>query len=355
MSSCYLKTLLCFFLLIFLYSCEEQSLCQNNNDCRGSRICLDGICQYQDDTSYDSQQNEFGGDELVYVEPEEFCSGQSKFQRGELSINPLATTSYVTLMNCCEPFSIVFHTEHLISCNLVLDVMVMGLEYPPERLEIDSLADNSSLGLHCDYCANAEHGGLCELIDGSLSGWIEFKEGEPGESRGVSACLEVAHDGEYDGVRLFANDVPVAGYNDFRRFEIFLLQDETLTTEDVENLPLNSLELGISPILDLVGISYYDRRSHELALAPFTYGNFQYYLPDMTVSGIPFVVVVDGEKIFLGSFASVYSSVIAEVPMIYLDDYELMILELEWFGEGEDPRDNQVILDLLRETGKLVE
>jgi hypothetical protein len=79
------------------------------------------------------------------------------------------------------------------------------------------------------------------------------------------------------------------------------------------------------------------------------------------VQGIPFVVVVRGEKIYLGTFVTAFSSMSFEVPAILADplggDLKTMVIDSGYPGASSgnrpDPRNDERIRTALKAAGKL--
>ncbi|MBK7103678.1 MAG: hypothetical protein IPH62_00125 [Ignavibacteriae bacterium] len=111
------------------------------------------------------------------------------------------------------------------------------------------------------------------------------------------------------------------------RFAIYLLKEDSLRTNDVENISINKLELRSEPILTYDDIVLYDFENHKV----FLRNNLSNYLgKDSTrvfskVFGIPFILVAKGERIYLGSFLPMFSSIGLNTPTIL--DYTINKIE----------------------------
>ena len=75
------------------------------------------------------------------------------------------------------------------------------------------------------------------------------------------------------------------------------------------------LPLASKPIVTDADIIAYDFSKHAMKLEPKALKR----LPSPPVEGIPFVVVVNGERIYLGAFTSSISSVSFDLPVITVD------------------------------------
>ena len=75
------------------------------------------------------------------------------------------------------------------------------------------------------------------------------------------------------------------------------------------------LPLANEPIISADDIVAYDFEKHAMRLKPAALKR----LPRPNVSGIPFVVVVNGERIYPGAFYTMASSITCDVPVIVTD------------------------------------
>jgi hypothetical protein len=157
----------------------------------------------------------------------------------------------------------------------------------------------------------------------------------------------------------FSCDNSVSPEND--RFAMYLLKEDSLTTLDVEKLSISKLELRSKPVFTYEDIISYDSEIHIISLSK----NLRKYLEgDSTkifskILGVPFVVVANGERIYLGSFVTLISSWLPNTPIIRewpIDDEEksIAIEKAPNYDENSfvDVRNDNRILTALK--GKLV-
>jgi hypothetical protein len=102
-------------------------------------------------------------------------------------------------------------------------------------------------------------------------------------------------------------------------FAMYLIAD----LPDARTLARNSgqwkeLPLVRTPVISEVDIVSYDFSRHAMRLRPETIKR----LPKPSVFGIPFVVVVKGERIYAGAFYSSFSSIPFALPVIVVDGSE---------------------------------
>jgi hypothetical protein len=100
-------------------------------------------------------------------------------------------------------------------------------------------------------------------------------------------------------------------------FAIYQLIDPSLTASQVWNEPLESLVLAESPFLSTKDLKSYKWQTHEFAVIPSV--DSQLALMGRTLGptgGVPFVVVVGNDRIYLGAFWYLHSSLMPQVPFI---------------------------------------
>jgi len=140
-------------------------------------------------------------------------------------------------------------------------------------------------------------------------------------------------------------------YKIYDGFNIFLLKDENMTANTASKQELSNLELQIRHWVSSNDIEYYDYSAHIIYL--------KYELKiHISTFGKPFVVVVNGERQYLGALWSGFSSsyylgpVINVHPRFYPDDIIHISLEQYLPQQSQDPRENDEIRDALKSTGK---
>jgi len=105
------------------------------------------------------------------------------------------------------------------------------------------------------------------------------------------------------------------------RFSIYLLENDTLTTINVEEQILSDIKLKDNPIIQFDDIIGYQVADHKVYLNE----KLSYYLGTDSmrvfskIFGYPFVIIANDERIYLGSFISGISSYAPGTPKI-LDD-----------------------------------
>jgi hypothetical protein len=108
----------------------------------------------------------------------------------------------------------------------------------------------------------------------------------------------------------------------------------------------SSIRLSESPLISAADIISYDFAEHSMRLRPEALAR----IPRPPVHGTPFVVVANGERVYLGAFTTCSSSMSFAVPSIMVDRRALvtnqppdtLVIERAYpqpsFGVGPDPR-----------------
>ena len=146
---------------------------------------------------------------------------------------------------------------------------------------------------------------------------------------------------------------------DTNLFAIYLVAgpvDNRLTVHGTGNW--THLPLLRAPIITERNLHAYEWKTHTLRLKG---GMLPASLGRVPVQGIPFVVVAAGEKIYLGTFMTTFSSMAVAVPAIVADpirgDLATMVIDRTYpggdSGPGPDPRNDERIRRALEAAGKL--
>jgi hypothetical protein len=121
------------------------------------------------------------------------------------------------------------------------------------------------------------------------------------------------------------------------------------------------IRLSESPLISAADIVSYDFADHSIRLRSETLAK----IPRPPVAGTPFVVVADGQRIYLGVFTTGISSMSFAVPNIMVDRRvlvtnqapDILVIERAYprpsFGVGPDPRVDQRIKTALVALHKL--
>lgn len=207
-------------------------------------------------------------------------------------------------------------------------------------------------------------------IKSRIKGIMRFKK--PGFLAGAAAVIlllaagmvlltngQSAADGK-DGKNGTNPDMPGINekLNSNERFAIYLVKNAAYTKDAIE-MGLDRIKLEDTPVITDRDMEYYNWSDHSFALSEEALSR----IPRVTVSGLPFVVVVNGEKIYLGAFWTSISSVSTDLPVIDVTMASLGKAPGNPFSISEgypgnrkasiDVRDDDRIFNALKETGKL--
>lgn len=121
--------------------------------------------------------------------------------------------------------------------------------------------------------------------------------------------------------------------------------------------PLSTLALQPYAALDLGTIAYYRQGSHTVG-----FGDIEGIIPALTqqlppvgVNGVPFVVVADGDPIYLGAFMTQLSSVLFDGPAVMVEEITDQGFAISAPPPGGDPRGDARIIQVMTEAGKLAD
>lgn len=137
---------------------------------------------------------------------------------------------------------------------------------------------------------------------------------------------------------------------------IYRHADTTLTSDKVGNKLLESLQLESTPFITARDIRFYHWATHSIEGTPQLDALFDRIATSWgTVFGRPFVVVAQGERIYLGTFWWAYSSLMPQCPHIETISPKPRRIELPPLHQGVDPRSDPRIYRALQNSGILLE
>lgn len=140
-------------------------------------------------------------------------------------------------------------------------------------------------------------------------------------------------------------------------FSIYLLEEKV----DPRTLRYNEgnwdeLKLSREPLITEADIISYDFSKHAMKLKPEAIKR----IPKPPVSGSPFVIVVNEERIYLGAFYTGLSSITCAVPVIVVDrsnqEADILLIERAYppdKGKGSDRRSDERIRKAFSDLKKL--
>ena len=141
----------------------------------------------------------------------------------------------------------------------------------------------------------------------------------------------------------------------------YLLKDSSITASQIINSNIDNLKLAERPFLTYKDLGYYNWVEHSFVINSNKAKTIQNICENnTTVFGIPFVVTVDQERIYLGAFWFLFSSVAPAFPYIYaLIDMEktphILIINKSWDSAKPDLRNDPRIYNTLKKYGLLLD
>jgi hypothetical protein len=148
----------------------------------------------------------------------------------------------------------------------------------------------------------------------------------------------------------------------YEGFALYTLSDSTVTATDAAQKLIGSLILADEPILTDEDLNHYKWNEHSLSLKSEANEKIRKIAKSkQTVFGIPFIVMAKKERIYLGAFWYLFSSVAPTFPTIdvtnyVFKDYNSNVLKIEksWIEDQPDIRGDPRIYQVLQEAGVLI-
>ena len=142
---------------------------------------------------------------------------------------------------------------------------------------------------------------------------------------------------------------------DEKAFGIYLLKDTLIITSDAKKLPLNSLQVQDSPIISIEDIETYNWSEQTMSLTSEAFKRFGSAEGKVkSAFGLPFVVMIDQTKIYLGNIYPAYSSYMHEdLPSIMVAPFTEMRISRAPNKNINDVRMDERIYSVLKNNNKL--
>ncbi len=144
---------------------------------------------------------------------------------------------------------------------------------------------------------------------------------------------------------------------DQKEYGIYLLKDTLAITSDAKKLPLNFLDVQETPIISIDDIEIYDWSKQIISLTSEAFEKFGEVQGKIkSVYGLPFVVMVNGQKIYLGNIYPLYSSYIHEdLPFVAVSPFTKMQISRAPDINIVDVRLDKRIYSILKSKNKIKE
>ena len=321
--------------------------------------CADYVGQQQQPDGSDGfagGDRDAGADAGIDAGPAEFCSGAARVQVDQVWYDSVTVTSEQLLMGCCEGAFLHFHLTEQVGMNLVVMIKFAGGMWEPFEVELDGDLSNPIASV-----CNQDDQWECA----PLTGWLKLEcENDDCYDTGfiISMCATAADPTPFQELRFWVDRLQVMPYSWWERWGIYLLEDPGIDAAQAAGMPLESLNLKFEPQIDLGGIGYYSGSSHTMHIGHWlSSGHLLRDLPEVGVRGVPFVVAVDEQPVYLGAFYSSLSSASFDHPVILIDELEQTtnsaVIHRSYppghQPDTPDPRSAPGIFQLFREAGKL--
>jgi hypothetical protein len=283
-----------------------------------------------------------------------FCTGETaRVQYDGKLPSPAAATAFPSslALDCCMSYGVGWHTEASLGFDIALELIVPATG---ARSADTYAVGGDSRDLRAQlHTSNAMTSTPC-LAHGTARVLKATTSGMPME---VALCLSVdATSTGCAAASLYAPRVALGNYDTYSRFQIFLLEDATLTTEAVQSTALENLTLSARPWVTLGEIAYVEASTGRVGLRPgSSFGQSLRSSLAKLPSNMhrPFVAVADGVRIYLGTFESVISSSRMPGPVIVPEAIADQSFDIV-VSQTPDPRFDARIQTVLTETSRLV-
>ncbi len=141
----------------------------------------------------------------------------------------------------------------------------------------------------------------------------------------------------------------------------YLLKDSQITASQAFNSNIYDLKLAERPFLSYKNLIYYKWSEHSFKIDSNKYIIIKNICENNTsVFGIPFVVTVEQERIYLGAFWFLFSSIATTFPYINepIDNREnpyIFVINKSWDSTKKDLRNDPRIYNTLKKYGLLLD
>jgi hypothetical protein len=138
-------------------------------------------------------------------------------------------------------------------------------------------------------------------------------------------------------------------------FGIYLLKDSMMTTTQAKQIALDSLVINDQSITNINDIVYYQWSDHSVELTKDGFNKFKFTESKIkSTYGLPFIVVANGSKVYLGNIYPYYSSYIhTDLPSIGVSPFISLKIERAPDKSIEDKRNDPRIYIALETNKKL--
>ena len=281
---------------------------------------------------------------------DDFCTGNDSKVSYQGQVMQAPATSYQSslVMDCCQTYGINLHTKPTLDFDLDIETLwsgtdpganpfVVGSSYQPMRALVHGSTDSATATVRADG-------------SGALLTPLSFRD--PFD---LALCLLLqATETTLYGTLIYIPNVTISSVSSGGRFQVFLLNDSTMTTTQAAAQPLDSLTLAQNPLLDLSKITYLSSSTHELGFNPGQKIGEAVQTQLGSSMAFPFVVEADGARVFLGTFVSAVSSVAYPLPSITIQSIQTDTMTFYIPSGSTDPLADARVTTVFTSLGKLI-
>lgn len=143
--------------------------------------------------------------------------------------------------------------------------------------------------------------------------------------------------------------------DDEKAFGIYLLKDTLLMTSDAKKLSIESLQVQETPIIKISDIVEYNWEEQVITLSSEAFERFEGIENKIkSTFGLPFIVKVNQDNIYLGNIYPMYSSYIhKDLPSIDVAPFLEMRISRAPLQSIDDKRKDERIYSVLYEFNKI--
>lgn len=153
----------------------------------------------------------------------------------------------------------------------------------------------------------------------------------------------------------------VESNDEANRISLYLLADNAMTATEASKKELESLQLSEYPIFSSDEMGYYNWKDHSFTIdSNSVKKQLEFSGLHKSFFGIPFIVTVAAERIYLGAFWFLYSSIPPTFPHIEItfssgSPSSVLMINKSWSDLEVDKRNDSRIYFALKKTGLLIE
>jgi hypothetical protein len=304
----------------------------------------------------------------------DFCEGaESKVEyRGRTFVVP-ATSKYTDLkLSCCFAVAATLHTFDVLGRDIDAVVTFQTGYRTPGMATVGAGSGPVRAAVRTPLYSDSSGRAVDVAMTGSV--WLSDVE-FASQPWTLGLCLSVEDaTSPLQGTKVYVPGVTVGAGQWASRLRLWLLGDKGMTAVEAGKANLDGLELAGDPLLDLSQVAFVELESttrsyfedtpcmwvgldtQRISGATLKSEILGPGATKVDLAGVPFVLEADGQRIYLGAFVTLISSIGSYGPQVYvenIDDDGFPIYPPSNFDpKPPDPRLDPRILKVLGEAGK---